>query len=173
MSHQKPDAELMKELREFVHEQRETNRFLRKILQAQQAEDGFLYQISSELQPKPITGFTFKEISMLPIDPGQTGIKFQATPTPAGAVLPTGAVLVWASNDPNITAVADTTDTTGLTVDISIAAAATVGEAAVITLTATGTNADGTALSATGSFTLTVGAAPAQNVTGFTFAQVA
>ncbi len=131
-----------------------------------------LRRIAHELAPIPVTGFTFtQENPMLPIDPGQTGIKFVATPTPAGAVLPTGAVLAWASNDPNVTAVQDTGDTTGLTVDISIAAAATVGEAAVITLTATGTNTDGSALNATGSFTVTVGAAPVQNVTGFTFAQ--
>jgi hypothetical protein len=152
--------ELIQQQRRIIEQQEETNHLLRRI--------------ARELAPEPVTGFTFtQENPMLPIDPGQTGIKFVATPTPAGAVLPTGAVLVWASNDPNVTAVADTTDTTGLTVDISIAAAATVGEAAIITLTATGTNADGSALNATGSFTLTVGAAPVQNVTGFTFAQTA
>jgi hypothetical protein len=108
---------------------------------------------------------------LLPLAPGQTGIKFVATPTPAGAALPAGATVSWLSHDVNVNAVPDPADPSGLTVDISIAAVAGIGEAAIITLLATGTNADGSALNATDNLLLFTVAPPPKDTTGFTFDQ--
>lgn len=146
----------------ILHQLRLMNRYFRRLLEIE--------------EPKTITGFILKQtgdsdMPLLPIDAGQTGIKITAVPQPAGAELPDGAQLSWTSNDPNFTVTADPGDPTGLTADVSIAAGATIGEAGVITLTATGTNTDGSGLNASGSLTLTVGAPPAQNVTGFVLTQ--
>lgn len=83
-----------------------------------------LMQINHALQPKTITGFTFKENPMFPIAPGFRPV-ITATPTPAGTVLAPGTSASTISSD--ITNAPITTDASGLVSTVNIPADATVG----------------------------------------------
>jgi hypothetical protein len=128
-------------------------------------------------EPAEVDGFTIQQtgdspmgttppVVLTPPDPGAT-LQFTATPTPAGAVLPSGVVPTWVSSD--TTNVTITTDPTGLIATVVLGAAIPVGES--VTLTITATLPDGT--TPTGSATFTVGAAPPVEVSGFTVIQTA
>lgn len=139
-------------LNEILHQQRETNRLLRRLVKDE--------------EPKPITGFTFtQENPMLPFAPGSSPV-ITITPLPAGVQL-TQAAPTTVSSDPVNYPVS--VDATGLIATINIPATATVGAAAA-TLTTTYTNADGTVATSTSQPFGPIVAA-VTDVTGFTFAQ--
>lgn len=118
--------------------------------------------IEAMLRPK-VSGFADieQENPMVALDPGATGAIFSTSTLPVGSTLPTPPV--WTVDDANITLSPNTADPTGLSIGVSIAAAAIVGESFMLTIT--GTNADGATATQSNSFT--VGAAPVVDVTGF------
>jgi len=141
-------------LKDLIHLEEKTLKLLEKIFHL--------------LQPPQLTGFYISQLefnmALTPLDPGASPV-FTATPTPAGAVLPAGNVPSWTSSDPTVTVAVDPT---GLICTATIATTATVGASITLTITAAAL-ADGTI--PTGSITFQVGAAPVQEVTGFTIAQ--
>ena len=159
---------LLKQLIELTEEdlrlQRENNYLLRRIVQ--------------ELAPEPATGLTITQIgdsmALTQFDPGATGIVLQAAFTPAGATAPnTGFTAVWTDSNNFCTFANDPSDQTGLTQDVSVGSAATVGTSGTITVTVTGTFPDTTAANLTGTFTYTIGAPPVGNATGLSVTQKA
>jgi hypothetical protein len=138
-------------------------RFLRRLLHRFSVEES-----------EPIIGFIFQQIGdymLLPF-PGQSGIKYVATPNPVGVSLPAGSTLTWSANPAtDATIVADEGDPSGLTADISIPTSTGVGTLIFFTLRAVGTYPDGSGMDVSSNFSLTVVAAPIAKVTGFTFAQ--
>lgn len=107
------------------------------------------------------------------INPGQTGIKLLATFSPAGSVQPPTFTVTYDSSDTNVAAVADPSDTSGLTADVSVANTEAVGTTGTITFNATGTNADGTPLSVSGQWAWTIVAVSEQNPTGLDVERIA
>lgn len=107
------------------------------------------------------------------INPGETGIKIQGTFSPVGAVTPPTFAVTYDSSDTNVVAVADPSDPSGLTADVSVANAEAVGVTGTITLNATGTNADGTPLSVSGQWAWTIVAVSEQNPTGIDVERIA
>ncbi|HTF61198.1 MAG TPA: hypothetical protein VK638_00655 [Edaphobacter sp.] len=130
--------------------------------------------VELELGPPPTRLLIFPiGDTMLPFDPGVTGIKLQAVFLPPGSSTPTSFTVAWTSSDPNVTVTADPADITGLTADVAISADAVVASADSITATATGTNADGSSLNVTGSFDFTISQAPSPSPTGLGITQIA
>lgn len=81
----------------------------------------YLWQIKHILerhQPKTPTRITFKEITMLPTQGGNT-LVFTGTLAPAGAVYPSDTTFTVTSNDP---AVSPTVDASGLVVTVALPA---------------------------------------------------
>jgi hypothetical protein len=152
-------------------------RLYEEILRTQQAILHELCQVRKDLSRPQVRGFRIRPLifhahpqkdnhmAFIALDPGNSP-QFTATPTPAGATLPAGLIPTWTSSDPASTV---TADSTGLIATLNIDSAATVGEQIVLTISAT--LPDGTV--ATGSFTVTVGAAPAADITGFSIVQSA
>jgi hypothetical protein len=98
---------------------REERRLLEEILESRKLDLGALERIENclarierAISPPTPTSISFKEITMLPTEGGNTQV-FTGTLTPAGATMPPDAVFSVSSNDP---AVSPTVDATGLIV---------------------------------------------------------
>jgi hypothetical protein len=156
-------AELLKEVRELIAGQREENKLLREIL----------HELKHPRKPNRVTGGNIKEITMVPISPGNSP-KFQVTPTFSGDpfVLDGSKAAVSSSDPVNFPVSLDlTNDAEGRTFVAPIPAdAIIVGGSEVVTVTWTYTNVDGVVATVSGTVT-EVGIV--DDVTGGTFAQVA
>lgn len=158
---------LLKRLIELAEEQLlldwENNRLLRRI--------------AKELAPVNASDLTITQTGDTPMqqfDPGATGIVLLAAFTPAGSTAPnSGFTATWTDSNSFCTFQNDPSDQTGLTQDVSVGQAATVGTSGVITVAIAGTFPDGTAANLTGTFNYTIGAAPVGNATGVGITQTA
>jgi hypothetical protein len=161
---------LLKRLIELTEEQLlldwENNRLLRRI--------------AKELAPINASDLTITQIgdphmaALTQFDPGATGIVLLAAFTPAGSTAPsTGFTAEWTDSNGFCTFQNDPSDQTGLTQDVSVGQAATVGTSGIITVAIAGTFPDGTAANLSGQFSYTVGAAPVGNATGLSISQIA
>lgn len=128
-----------------------------------------LKQIQRMLETATPSSIAFKEITMLPADPGNT-LVFTGTLSPAGSAFPAGTTFSAASADPQVTV---TVDPTGLIVTASISASAVPGTVADISWsTSTFTpQPAGSPSQLTATIPLTIGALPTPTPTSVSFAQ--
>jgi len=118
-----------------------------------------LRAIRREIAPRPTpTEASFKEMSMLPADPGNT-LVFAIVLSPAGSAIPAGTVSTITSSDPTVV---PTLDPTGLIVTVPLPTGITVGESVTLTWdSGTFTPSPVNAPSSIGcSTTITIGAPP-------------
>jgi hypothetical protein len=114
----------------ILEQQYETNRLLRRLLKIE------------EHNPTTLT----LSGDFMSFAPGASA-RVQLQLGPAGFTAPTTVVYALTSSDPLVTVTTDTTDATGSTFILSVAASEAVGASVTFTGSATGTNADGSALS--------------------------
>jgi hypothetical protein len=157
----------------------DTDRILLKILQVSQINmrlqivqvaeirvtNCLLRRLLKEIEPQPVTGFKFEDITMLPFAPGSSPI-ITITPQPLGVLLTQGAPTTVSSDPVNYPV---SVDSTGLIATIDIPTTATVGAPAA-TLTTSYTNEDGKVATSTSQPFGPIVAA-VTDVTGFTFEQ--
>jgi hypothetical protein len=145
---------------EMLQQQRETNQLLRE-------ENRLLRRLLNIEEHNPTT-LTLSG-DFMAFAPGQSA-RVQLQLGPAGFTAPTSVVYALTSSDPLVTVTADTTDSTGSTFILSVAASEAVGASVTFSGSATGTNADGSALSLSDSTVKVVVAAttPSNNPTTLT-----
>jgi hypothetical protein len=122
---------------EMIREQRETNLLLHE-------EHRLLRRLLKIEEHNPTT-LTLSGDTM-PFAPGQSA-RVQLQLGPAGFTAPTSVTYGLTSSDPLVTVTADTTDATGSTFILSVGSSEAVGASVTFSGSATGTNADGSALS--------------------------
>lgn len=155
--------------------ERQQNRLLYEILGEAQRTNRLLHRLLGEVEESRTT-ITITQIGdiMQTFDPGATGIVLQAAFTPSGATAPSaGFTAAWTDSNGFATFAPDASDASGLTQDVTLSAAAVVGQAGTITCAVTGTFPDGTAASLTGTFPYTVGPSPVSNASGVGITQIA
>jgi hypothetical protein len=124
-------------LDEMLQQQRETNELLRE-------ENRLLRRLLKIEEHNPTT-LTLSG-DFMAFAPGQSA-RVQLQLGPAGFTAPTSVTYGLTSSDPLVTVTADTTDSTGSTFILSVGATEAVGASVTFSGSATGTNADGSALS--------------------------
>lgn len=117
-----------------------------------------LRAIRRELAPPTPTAITFKEITMLAPDPGNT-LVFTGTLSPTGSAFPTGTTFTVSSPDPLVKV---SVDATGLIVTAAIDPTAVVGTVSDISWSSSTFTSvpDGNSTVLTATIPLTIGAPP-------------
>lgn len=111
--------------------------------------------IVRRLAGRPVTHFTItQENPVQPFSPGNTGIVLVATPNylPGAASPQEVSGASWSQSGSDLTITPDTTDPTGLTLDVSVSTSAAVGNTGTVTVSFTNPDGQG----ATGSLSYTI-----------------